>query len=359
MGHSPDCEGACFIVPPHMLRVLKMRGDKKVAKMAAALLDEDVKVREHRASCAGRPMHLEAGVLLAPHSGAASVKNLQREIHDGGGRAALPGKLARGEGDPCSDDEAVDSCYDMTGAVYDLVFERFGRDSLDGAGMPLVVTVHHRKNYNNAFWNGVQMAFGDGDGQIFRTFLETTVVAHEMAHGIVQHSGGLAYQGQSGALNESIADVLGTIARQHAEGTDVYAADWLIGKGILGPEISGEALRSMKMPGTAYSDALLGQDPQPYHMRFYVDTTADNGGVHINSGIPNHAFYLACMYLGGNAWERPGQIWYHALQRLNNPYATFHEWAAATVQSAITLHGLGAREVMAVRRAWTLVGLPV
>jgi Zn-dependent metalloprotease len=113
------------------------------------------------------------------------------------------------------------------------------------------------------------------------------------------------------------------------------------------------------MPGTAYSDSLLGDDPQPYHMDFYVNTTDDNGGVHINSGIVNHAFYLYCMYMGGKAWGAPGQVWYHALQRLNNPIATFHDWAAQTLDSAITLYGLGSVEVITLRRAWTLVGLSV
>ena len=165
--------------------------------------------------------------------------------------------------------------------------------------MTLISTVHHRRSFNNAFWDGGQMAYGDGDGRIFSTFIEISVIGHEMSHGVIQFSGGLVYEGQSGALNESFADVFGAITRQHVEETGVHESDWLIGKGILGPEIQGEALRSMKMPGTAYSDALLGQDPQPYHMDFFVTTTDDNGGVHINSGIPNHAFFLYCMYMGG------------------------------------------------------------
>jgi Zn-dependent metalloprotease len=94
-------------------------------------------------------------------------------------------------------------------------------------------------------------------------------------------------------------------------------------------------------------------------MDYYVDTQSDNGGVHINSGIPNHAFYLFCQYIGGKAWKAPGQIWYHALQRLNNPQATFHHWAAQTVDSAITLHGIGSIEVLYLRRAWKLVGVDV
>jgi Zn-dependent metalloprotease len=115
----------------------------------------------------------------------------------------------------------------------------------------------------------------------------------------------------------------------------------------------------MKLPGTAYSDALLGQDPQPYHMDLYVNTTEDNGGVHINSGIPNHAFYLYCMLSGGNSWGAPGQVWYRTLQQLNNPFASFADWAVGTVQAAIALYSVGSLEVTMLRRAWKLVGISV
>ncbi len=351
------------IVPPHMLRVLEMRGDRKTAEMARELLKQTCKIRDRRAAITTEPM-LEAGAgatgfVARGFGGAAATRNLVRAIHDGENKAALPGKPVRGEGDAPTGDASADGAYDGAGAVYDLYFNEFRRNSLDGLGMKLVATVHHRRNFNNAFWDGSQMAYGDGDGKIFRTFIETSVIGHEMSHGVVQFSGGLVYEGQSGALNESFADVFGAMTRQYVEGTGVCESDWLIGKGILGPEIKGEALRSMKMPGTAYSDALLGQDPQPWHMDFYVNTTEDNGGVHINSGIPNHAFYLYCMYLGGNSWGVPGQVWYDALQRLNNPYASFHEWAVQTVACATQMHGVGSREVLALRRAWKLVGLAV
>ena len=265
----------------------------------------------------------------------------------------------RAEGAPKSGDAAADEAYDGAGAVYDLYFKEFNRDSLDGMGLKLIATVHHRRKYNNAFWDGKQMAYGDGDGVIFKTFIEISVIGHEMSHGVVQFSGGLEYEGQAGALNESFADVFGSMTRQYVEKTNVCESDWLVGKGILGPEINGKALRSMKMPGTAYSDAQLGQDPQPFHMDNYVNTTEDNGGVHINSGIPNHAFYLYCMYMGGNSWGVPGQIWYDAMQRLNNPFASFHNWAVQTVQSAARIYGVGSGELQALRRAWKLVGISV
>lgn len=341
------------IVPPHMLRVIELRGDPRQTRMARLLLDQLGHVRAERAACAIERSFAPATAAVLPEAG------LHRVIWDGEHRAALPGRKIRGEGDPPTGDPDADGAYDAAGDVHALYSECFGRDSLDGAGMELSATVHHRRKFNNAFWDGTRMVFGDGDGKIFRTFIELGVIGHEMSHGVVQFSGGLMYEGQPGALNESFSDVFGALTRQRAEGTDAAASDWLIGKGIFGPDIKGEALRSLKMPGTAYSDGLLGQDPQPWHMDFYVDTTEDNGGVHINSGIPNHAFYLYATLLGGPAWAAPGQVWYRALQALNNPYAGFADWAVGTIEAAAVLAGVGSREVVALRRAWKLVGIAV
>ena len=352
------------IIPPHMLEVLAMRGSKAVADMAKAQLALGQKVREERAdfrvgeALVAEPTEMSDFVSAAGLT-AAKKSNLKREVYDGLTKVGLPGKLKRKEGDPATGDAVLDEAYDGAGDVYSLYFDQFARDSLDGNGMKLVQTVHHRKNYNNAFWNGVQMVYGDGDKTIFRKFTELSVIGHEMSHGVVQFSGGLQYQGQSGALNESYADVMGVLTVQKKLGHDACEADWLVGKGILGPNIKGTALRNMKAPGTAYSDPLLGQDPQPYHMDYYLNTTADNGGVHINSGIPNHAFYLFAQYLGGRAWEKPGQIWYQTLQRINNPLASFAQWATQSVTAAIGLHGAGSLEVTMLRRAWKLVGLSV
>lgn len=357
----PDTFVQC-IVPPHMLRVLEMRGDSRQARMARQLLGRDDKVRTARAAHAASPMQRNpgtGGVLEAPSFTPATARHLHREVYTGEHKAALPGRLLRSEGDPPTGDEDADNAYDGAGAVYDFYHDIFGRDSIDGRGMQLVSTVHHRRNYNNAFWNGEQMAYGDGDGRIFTTFLEISVIGHEMSHGVVQYSGGLMYQGQSGALNESFADVFGTMIRQRVERTSACESDWLIGKGILGPEINGVALRSLKMPGTAYADPLLGDDPQPCHMDAYINTNEDNGGVHLNSGIPNHAFFLCCTLMGGNSWQAPGQIWYRAMQQLNNPWASFTDWAFGTVRAAMAIHGVGSREALAVRRAWKMVGIAV
>ena len=171
-----------------------------------------------------------------------------------------------------------------------------------------IASVHYDQDYDNAFWNGDQMVFGDGDGVIFTGFTKALdVIGHELTHGVTQFTANLDYNAQSGALNESFSDVFGSLVKQYRNGEDTASADWLIGKGILAPGIHGVALRSMKAPGTAYDDPKLGgKDPQPADMSGYVDTADDNGGVHLNSGIPNHAFFLLADQLGGNAWDDAG-----------------------------------------------------
>jgi Zn-dependent metalloprotease len=209
-------------------------------------------------------------------------------------------------------------------------------------------------DYDNAFWDGERIMFGDGDGELFLGFVGALdVIGHELTHGVMQGTLGLRYAGQSGALNESVADVFGALVKQYALGQAADRADWLIGAGVLGPALRGAALRSMRAPGTAFEG-----DSQPGHMRDYVRTAADNGGVHINSGIPNHAFYLAATKLGGYAWERAGRIWYQVLvTRAVGPGAHFAAFAKATADAAAGLYGLGSLEAAAVAEAWAEVGV--
>ena len=282
-----------------------------------------------------------------------------RFVYDGQKKASLPGYLVRKEGQTPTSDPTVNEVYDGANAVFGLFAKNYSRNSIDGKGLDLIQTVHHRRNYNNAFWNGKQMVYGDGDGNIFRKLTELTVIGHEFSHGVVQYSGGLIYRDQSGALNESFADVFGSLVKQYLLNQDVQNASWLIGEDIFAKGINGDALRSMKAPGLAYDDSILGKDPQPFHMDHYVITSSDNGGVHINSGIPNHAFYLLAQYLGGHAWTKAGQIWYDTMQDINNPTATFQEWAEKTVEMAIRRYKSGSIEVTMTRRAWKLVGINV
>lgn len=278
-----------------------------------------------------------------------------RTIYDAQNTETLPGLIVRGEDDGPVADAAVNEAFDGLGATFALLLDAFGRDSLDGAGAPLHATVHYGEDYDNAFWDGSRMVFGDGDGEVFRGFtLSVSVIGHELGHGVIQSASGLEYQGQSGALNESIADVLGALTEQHLKGQSATEASWLVGEGLFTDAVQGRALRSMIAPGTAYDDDELGKDPQPGHMSGYVETLEDNGGVHINSGIPNRAFAVAATTLGGNAWESAGLVWYRALTSGISPRATFMEFAEATRVAAAAL---GQRTEAAVVGAWREVGV--
>lgn len=191
------------------------------------------------------------------------------------------------------------------------------RKGIDGRGGAILINVNFGENYNNAFWDGDELTLGNGDGTVFGSFAKSPdVVAHEIGHGIVQEESALEYEGESGALNEHFADVLG-IAIQNT----LSPSGWLIGDEIMGPTLAGEALRSMIAPGTAYDNRLMGKDPQPGHYRDRYQGDADHGGVHVNSGIPNRAFAIAADRIG---IETAARVWYTALPLLA-PRSTLRE----------------------------------
>lgn len=342
------------IVPPFLLERLGDHADATVARHAQRTLTLDDAVRTSRRSAQPPEASRSSGLRAA--TGEARPR---RTIADAEGTMRLPGTTVRNEGDEPSGDVAVDEAYDGLGITWRLLREAFGRDSLDGAGMPLLATVHYGEAYDNAFWNGERMVFGDGDGQVFLGFTGAVdVIGHELAHGLVQATTDLVYQGQSGALNESVADVIGSLAKQHALGQTADEADWLVGAGLFAEGVQGVALRSLRAPGTAYDDPALGRDPQPATMADYVETTSDNGGVHINSGIPNHAFYLAATAIGGHAWEHAGRVWLDVLTNGSiDVHADFASFAAATVAAAEARFGPGSRERTAIAEAWDAVGV--
>lgn len=286
-----------------------------------------------------------------------------RTIFDAGGTENLPGVIVRREGDDPSADVAVNQAYEGLGSTWDLYSKVYSRNSIDGLGLPLNATVHYGFEYDNAFWDGERMVFGDGDGEIFAGFTGSlSIIGHELAHGVTQHTAGFHYEGQSGALNESMSDVFGALVEQYALGQSADAATWLIGAGLFTDKVEGLALRSLKHPGTAYDDDILGKDPQPAHLDDFVQTRDDFGGVHLNSGIPNRAFYLVADALGGNAWEVAGRIWYQTLATPVDgplsPHTDFVGFASSTVATARELYGEG-REVSAVLAGWEGVGVDV
>jgi Zn-dependent metalloprotease len=337
-------------IPPYILNRIIAHGSEPQRSAAMLTLNHVRSLLPNP----GPPVRGPAQALL-PTRGKPGLA--QRSVYDAQNKMLLPGMAVRLEGQAASGDPAVDEAYDALGASYDFFWKVLGRDSIDNQGFALIGSVHYGQGYENAFWNGAQMVFGDGDGEIFQRFTRSLdVIAHELAHGVTESEAGLIYSNQSGALNESLSDVFGVLTKQYALSHTVEQADWLIGADLLTPKIKGKGLRSMSHPGTAYDDPLLGKDPQPEHMRKFVITTEDNGGVHINSGIPNRAFYLAARALGGFAWEKAGRIWYDTLcdKRLSAD-ATFDAFARLTVDHAGKR--FGAREVSAVQQGWAQVGI--
>jgi Zn-dependent metalloprotease len=341
----------CSIVPPYMLRRLAAQDSPRFSAVARAAKEA---LRHVRAVQAAR-----AATAAEPPPGMRQLRPgpVNRSVFDAKSGESLPGILVRKEGEAATGDPAADEAYDGLGHTHSLYADVFGRNSIDDRGMPLNATVHFGKLYDNAFWDGQQMVFGDGDGEIFERFTRSlSVIGHELAHGVTQFSAGLAYRNQAGAINESLSDVFGALVEQYVRRQSTADASWLIGEGLFTPQVEGSALRSMKAPGTAYDDDVLGKDPQPDSMDSYVRTSADNGGVHINSGIPNRAFCLVALALGGNAWEAPGQIWYDTLTGGSlPPTATFTVFAKATAASARELFGAESAEHDAVRKAWETV----
>jgi Zn-dependent metalloprotease len=341
----------CTIIPPHILDKLARNEDQALADPARRTLERDASLRTRR--------RLETVSAIGPVPAGVPSDHPARTVYDAKHRTELPGKKVRAEGDKASKDLTVNRAYDGLGATFELYLKAYNRQSIDDSGLPLLASVHFDEGYNNAFWNGEQMVFGDGDGEIFNDFtISVDVIGHELTHGVTFHTANLEYFGQSGALNESLSDVFGSLVKQYALQQTADQADWLIGAGLLAPRVTGVALRSMKAPGTAYDDDVLGKDPQPATMDHYVRTGRDNGGVHINSGIPNHAFYLVAESLGGFAWERAGQIWYDTLT--GGELATTADFAAfarLTAASAQARYGDG-EEYRAVLKAWSQVGVP-
>jgi len=343
------------ILPPHILRNIAKKGTDKQRDMALRTLALDTTSRTNRVThallrSAGRRPIVDV-----------MIPKVQRTIYSAAEGTELPGSVLRSEGQGRVSDPSVDEAYDGLKATFDFYAEFFHRNSIDDNGLHLNATVHYDHDYDNAFWNGEQMIFGDGDGTLFNRFtIALDVIAHELTHGVTASEANLTYLGQSGALNESVSDVFGSLVKQYSATPrqSVATADWSIGKGLL--KNPNSALRSMNKPGTAYSDPVLGTDPQPDHMSKYVRTYEDNGGVHINSGIPNRAFFEVASALGGYAWERAGRIWYGTLRDKSlRPHASFASFARHTAAIAQTLYGTGSAEHKAVQDGWGKVGIEI
>lgn len=340
----------CTIVPPYLLLRIAELEEPALARAAAAArraLLHDIPFRRIRPVGPGRPGDLQ------------HASGLERTIFTADNAEVLTGRVVREEGAAATGDGATDEAYDGFGHAYDFFDTVYSRASIDGNNAALHGTVHYGDAYDNAFWDGQRLVFGDGDGQVFNRFTSSlSVIGHELVHGMTQYTTNLVYRGQSGALNESISDVFGSLIEQFAGNQSTDEASWLIGEGLFTDLVQGSGIRSLKAPGTAFDDDVIGRDPQPAHLSGFVVTEDDSGGVHLNSGIPNHAFYLTAASLGGFAWERAGRIWYDTITAGKLVAETdFAEFARATIDSASGRFGTDSTEHRTVVRAWKDVGV--
>ncbi len=263
----------------------------------------------------------------------------------------LPGAPTQ---DPAScDDVTARQASNLTQAISRFYREVFGRNSVDNRGMALQSSIHFGVNYNNAFWNGSQMTYGDGDGNFFLDFTRgDDVIGHELTHGVIQHSARLSYANEAGGLNESLADVFGSMFRQWRVGQTVDAADWVIGSDILGPgavALGYTCLRDLAKPAAAHC-----LTAQPEH---YSQVTPGMDG-HYSSGIPNLAFYNAARSIGGRSWEVAGKIWYRALSGYSpSPNLKMKTFAARTRRLAQSMFAERPQVHAAIHEAWLEVGL--
>ena len=249
--------------------------------------------------------------------------------------------------------------FNSIGTIRQFFKEKLNIDQMFGCAADINAIIHFGTNYANAFWDSQAIFFGDGDGKTFGPFYnDIDIIAHELAHGYISSKANFNYIFQSGALNESVADVIGIMVKQFINNESASTSNWLLGEKLFIDKVKAPALRSMSKPGSAYYFSKYNKDPQVAHMQDYKDLpyTIDNGGVHINSGIPNRAFYLLATELGGNTWDVAGKIWIAAV---SDPEITsksnFKQFATATVNNARKL--FGEKVALQTQKSWEDVGL--
>jgi Zn-dependent metalloprotease len=346
------CSCHCFIVPPGVLQAYardERLGDALRQKLRDTFA-ETMRLKRFRE--AGRLAALAHRTSLAPGAaalaGAAVVAAPAVDVFDCQQRQSLPGRPAANP--QSSGDPAVSTIYATTQKVAEFYQTVLGRNSVDNSGLDLVSSVHYQQNYDNAFWNGQQMVYGDGDGQVFADFFKSSdVIGHELTHGVTQYESGLLYEGESGALNESISDAFGAVFNQWLNGWGASKPEgWLIGANCMGAQARADGktcLRDLNDPGGAHC---LTAQPTSYKQ---FDPTAD---VHINSGIGNKAFGLFAQALAGNAWDRAIKVWYAACtSRKLSTGATYVDFVTATMDAA-NAAGVAAQ----LKQAWAAVDLP-
>jgi Zn-dependent metalloprotease len=340
----------CHIVPEKVLK--RLADDRSYSadqrKNFADTVKIDVELRKLRiqATKLTRVASLMAAPVAAAVAPAPTIP-----VFDCNQGQTLPGtQVANPAG---SSDATSKRAFVETTSVAAFYSQIFGRNSIDGAGMSMISSVHYGVNYNNAFWNGSQMTYGDGDGSIFVDFTKgNDVIGHELTHGVTQYSLQLNYTNEAGGLNESLSDCFGSMFRQWEANQDVNQADWLIGKDIMGPAALQNGLtclRDMANPAAKYCLA-----PQPTKFSQYKPGMDP----HESSGIPNLAFCTIAKAVGGKSWDKVGQIWYKSMTGFGpTPAMKMKAFANRTRAVTAQLYPGDAALAGAVNAGWTKVGL--
>ncbi|HTF16606.1 MAG TPA: M4 family metallopeptidase [Chryseolinea sp.] len=271
---------------------------------------------------------IKAELEARPSAAYIGTGETKRFIYDSNHTTFQQLKLVRKEGGAKIDDEVANTAYEYAGVIRNFYKRQLNLESFDNKGSDLIFNVHYGQDYNNAFWDGDEMTFGDGDGKMFTSFVNSLdVMGHELGHGVIQFTANLDYEKEPGALNEHFADVFGAAIKQSALKQTAAQANWLIGDTIVGPSFPGKAIRSMSAPGTAYEG-----DPQPAHMDQFYKGSDDYYGVHINSGIPNKVFSNVSVAI---TTPKAVSIWFTALKQLKFN-ADFQAFKAAINAAAKT-----------------------
>ena len=345
------------IVPPYMLDKLVISDNNNIADPAINSSFRSHRFRSDRIYFQQASVHTKK--VLGARSATAGPPVLNMVVYDNKHRTdfSRAKKVWDSENNQSVSSRDARNVIEGGKASWDFYYSLFGRNSIDNNGFQLNHYFHYDRLLDNAYWDGRRMIYGDGDHIIFASFTsDMDIIGHELTHGVTENEANLDYENQPGALNESFSDIFGILIKQRSLNHDVKKANWLIGEKVL--KGKKYALRSMKEPGKAYvNHPILGSDPQPATMDDYVNLpntpAGDYGGVHINSGIPNYAFYVTAFNIGGYAWEKAGRIWYSVLTDKNLlQNADFIDVKNLCIFHAESLYGIGSLEVKAVKQGW-------
>jgi Zn-dependent metalloprotease len=349
-GHTMLMACSCQIVPQAALE--RLARDKSLSteqkKSFADTMKIDAELRKLRTQN-GKLTRVAS--LMAPATLAAVAPAPAITVFNCNHGQTLPGAPVAKPG--TSPDATAKRAFVETSSVATFYSQVFGRNSIDGAGMTLISSIHYGENYNNAFWNGAQMTYGDGDGSIFVDFTKgNDVIGHELTHGVTQHSLQLNYTNEAGGLNESMSDCFGSMFRQWEAKQNVNQADWLIGKDIMGPAAIAKGLTCLRDMANPAAKHCLAPQPTKYSQ---IKPGMDP---HESSGPPNLAFYTAAKKLGGNSWDKIGQIWYKSMTGFGpSPNMKMKAFANRTRAVAAQLNPGNAAVINAVDAGWKKVGL--